>query len=970
MNRRNILAVACVRPVQAFVAQTLLRPSPRYGPTNKRGYNGPRNSVDRVAALEAWRQRGPALRRRVHAFVARFASICVLALLLGGCRTPVADRAGRFAVTDLRCEYLVDPLGLDEREPRLSWRIESTRRGARQLAYQVLVASSREELNRDRGDLWDSGRVESPETSAIDYRGAALRSGQVAWWKIRAWDESGAASGWSASARWEMALLDEKEWQGSWIGLNADTGPQPLPLLRQGFSLPAPVKRARAYVTGLGYYELRLNGRRVGDHVLAPGYTRYDRRVLFETYDVTALLRRGDNVVGALLGNGWYNVQTATAWDFNTAPWRASPRFRLELRIELADGREVRVASGPDWKVTAGPITFSSIFGGETYDARREQPGWDAPGFDDRRWQPAEVLPAPKGRLVAQAMPPIRRIRTIQPVRVSEPRPGTLVYDFGESLAGVAELRVRGQAGEPVVLKYGEQLAADGTLERGAIGAHVWRKGKEQAFQQDTYLPRGEGEERWHARFTYHGFRYVEVTGLAGGDRGSLQAHVLHSDVPSVGQFSSSNEILNRTWENARRSYTNNLHGIFTDCPHREKNGWTGDTHLACEFGLLNYGAVPIYEKWINDVADEQRPDGDIPGIVPTPGWGYTRDVGPAWQAAYLLVPQYVYLYYGDARMLRRHYEGHRRYVDWLTAQKAKAGIVSNGIGDWLFYKTETPAALTSTAYYYSCVQIVARSAELLGRAEDAARYQRLAAEVRQAFNGKFLDPQTGRYATGSQTAQAGAIFQGLVAEGDKPAATARLLDAVAAANGHVDTGLLGARYVPRVLTEQGHAEVAYRMVTKETLPGWGYWVKQGASTLWEYWDGRGSRDHPMYADVAAWFVNDLAGIAPDPAVPGFRQFVVKPHPVDDLRHAEASYDSVRGRIESRWRNGPDGFRLEVHVPANTSAVVSLPASDAQKIRESGKPLSAHPDFVVGSVAGGRVEVRIGSGDYRFDVSR
>lgn len=872
-------------------------------------------------------------------------------------------------VTGLRCEYLQDPLGIDEREPRLGWRVASPRRGARQSAYQILVASNPESLAANRGDWWDSGRVESPETTPIEYRGRPLGSAQVAWWKVRAWDENGVASAWSAPARWETALLAEDDWTGPWIGRNADVGPQPLPLLRRAFSLAAPIKRARAYVTGVGYYELRLNGQRVGDHVLAPGYTRYDRRVLYETYDVTALLQRGENVVGAMLGNGWFNVQTATAWDFDKAPWRAAPRLRLELRIELADGQEVRVASGSDWKATDGPITFSSIFGGETHDARRELPGWDAPGFNDRDWAPAAVLEAPKGRLVAQAIPPIRDLRMIEPVRVLEPRPGTFIFDFGESLAGVAELKFRGRAGEPIVLKYGEQLNADGLLDRGAIGAHVWRKGKDQAFQQDTYLPRGDTEERWHARFVYHGFRYVEVTGLpAGADASALRAHVLHSDVASLGHFTSSNEVLNRTWENARRSYTNNLHGIFTDCPHREKNGWTGDTHLACEFGLLNFDAFPIYEKWLNDVADEQRPDGDIPGIVPTPGWGYTRDVGPAWQAAFLLVPHYLHLYYGDSRLLRRHYDAHRRYVDFLTEKKAREGIVSNGISDWLFYKTETPAALTSTSYYYQCASIVAQSAELLGRADDAAHYRQLAENIRRSFNGRFLDPATGRYANGSQTAQACALYQGLVERGAEAPVMARLLDAVSAADDHIDTGLLGARYLLRTLSAHGRTDVAYRIVTQETLPGWGYWVKQGATTLWEYWDGRGSRDHPMYADAAAWLVNDLAGIAPDPTAPGFRQFIIRPQPVPGLTRAEAGYDSIRGRIESSWQSGPNGLQLSVRVPANTTALIHLPAAGPGEVREGGRSVASRPDIAIERVAGGRVVVRIGGGEYRFEV--
>lgn len=871
----------------------------------------------------------------------------------------------------LRCEYLDNPIGLDEPLPRLSWLLHATGRGARQTAFQIIVASSIERLHADQGDLWDTGKVASSETVALIYRGRPLRSGQRVWWKVRVWDQDDRASAWSSDALWEMALLSADEWHGTWIGKNDDTGEQPLPLLRRSFILDGPIERARVYVTGLGYYELHLNGRRVGDHLLAPGYTRYDRRVLYSTYDVTDQLQQGENALGAMLGNGWFNVQTATAWDFDHAPWRASPRLRLELRVEFADGRRQIVTSDDRWKVTDGPITFSSIYGGETYDARREQPGWDTPAFDDSHWQPARILAAPRGRLVAQAMPPIKLDHVLAPIAVHEPCPGTYVFDFGRNLAGVAEIALQGPRGAEVSLKYGEQLASDGMVDRKAIGVYVWRKGKDQSFQTDTYVLKGGAPESWHARFVYHGFRYVEVTGAPeplGLD--ALRARFLHTATTSVGWFASSNPVLDQIWQNTRSSYLNNLYGIFTDCPQREKNGWTGDAQLACEAGLLNFDTIPVYEKWLDDIADEQRPSGELPGIVPTPGWGYTRDCGPAYDSAFLLIPYYLYLYYGDSRSLRRHYEAHRRYLDYLTADKAKGGIVENGIGDWMPWKTTTPQALTSTSYYYVDALIVADTARLLGHTDDEARYRQLASDIRRAFNNRFFDPATGSYANGSQTALSCPLYQGLVDPAERPRVVANLLDAVERADVHIDTGILGSKYLLRALTDAGYAATACRIAAQETIPGWGYWAAQGGTTLWENWNGQGSQNHVMFGDVAAWFVQALAGIAPDPASPGFKRVRIRPNPVADLRFAKAHYDSVRGRIASGWAIENGTFRLDVALPANTEGIVTLPTDAAANVRESGSPLAEAAGLRLLETVDGRVTIRVEPGEYHFTITR
>ena len=472
-------------------------------------------------------------------------------LLAGVCPAQVG-------VKNPRCEYLTDPLGIDVASPRLSWIITSGQRGAKQTAYQILAATSEASLRAGQGDLWDSGKVASDQTAQVPYAGKKLASGERAWWTVRAWDAGGQPSEWSAPASWEMGLLEPADWHGKWIGRTALAGlaanqAPAAPELRRAFTLEGKIKRARAYVIGLGYFELSINGRRIGDHLLDPGYTRYDRRLLYVTHDVTPALQSGENVIGVMLGNGWFNVSTKAAWDFDRAPWRATPRLLLELRVETEDGRLVTISSDEQWKTSDSPITFSSIYGGENYDARLEQPGWDAPGFKDDAWQPALVVDAPEGKIVAQAMHPIRITKVIKPVAVTEPEPGVFVFDVGQNLTGNAELNLSGPAGAKVTMRYSEMLDAKGRVDQSNIAVHVWRFDRNQQFQTDNYTLKGQGSERWRSRFNYNGFRYVEITGAPGKlTTGNLAIDFFHSDVPETGNLETSNPLLNRIWVNGR----------------------------------------------------------------------------------------------------------------------------------------------------------------------------------------------------------------------------------------------------------------------------------------------------------------------------------------------------------------------------------------------------------------------------------
>jgi alpha-L-rhamnosidase len=887
------------------------------------------------------------------------------AVVLLGMAAALPARAG-LQVGQMLCEYQEQPLGLDAAQPLLAWKLVADERDERQTAYQVIVASSLDNLARDVGDLWDSGKVASDATVQIRYAGRPLPSRQVCFWKARVWDKAGAASKWSPVATWEMGLLALPKWEAKWIGQNTNTVEQPLPLFRREFTVTGKVRSARLYISGLGYAEARLNGAKVGDHHLDPGYTRYDKRVLYVTHDVTAQLAKGVNALGVMLGNGWYNVQSKAAWDFDAAPWRGAPRLLASLQIDYADGHTEVIGTDDKWKCAAGPVLFNTIYGGESYDARLDQAGWDTAGFADQTWAAAQLVAAPKGQLVAQALPPIRADKVLPVAKITEPQPGVFVFDFGQNLAGYAELSVRGPAGAAVKLKYTERLAKDGMVDQKDIATHVIRFGSNQVFQTDTYILKGQGKETWHSRFSYYGFQYVEVTGFPGKPTaGNLRAVFAHTAVPVAGQFECSNELLNKIWEAGRWSYLSNLHGIPTDCPHREKNGWTGDAHLAAEQAMFNYFPPAANAKWLNDLADEQQPDGKLPGIVPTGGWGYKWGNGPAWDNAFILIPYYQYVYYGDVEVFRAHYAGMKRYVDYL-ASHAKDGLVKLGLNDWAPWKTKTEAGITDTAYFFVDAQVVALAAQVLGKTEDAAKYSALAGTIKDAFNKKFYHADTGLYDNGSQTALSCALYQGLVPPENHARVLANLVAAVEKTGGHIDTGILGAKYLPNTLLDHGRADVAYRIVSQKDQPGWGWWIAQGATTLWEQWDGGASRNHIMYGDISAWFYKALAGIRPDPQAPGFKHFFISPQVVGDLTSARGEYESIRGKIVSDWKLKGEEFRLRVVIPPNSTATVTLPTADLAAARANRDPLAKAAGLSRPRVEAGHVVCEAGSGVYEF----
>jgi alpha-L-rhamnosidase len=884
-----------------------------------------------------------------------------------------AGVASPLAATHLRAEYLEHPLGLDAAHPRLSWIVTGDGRARRQTAYRIVVAASADDARAGRGTLWDTGKVASAASNAIRYAGIPLASGQRAWWAVQLWDESDRPSAWSAPTFWEMGLLDPSDWHGEWIARAPFAGTAPRvstlpPLLRRSFRVDGPLVRARVYIAGLGYHELSINGRRIGDHLLDPAYTRYDRRVLYVTHDVTAALHPGENVLGVILGNGWFNVETLAAWQFDHAPWRASPRLKLELRLDYADGRTATICSDPLWKTSDSAITFSSIYSGESHDARREQPGWDQPGFDDRAWTPALPVDAPKGRLVAQALPPIRLDRTIRPVSVNEVSPGVFVVDAGQNLTGNAAIALAAPAGTTVTLRYGEALDAAGRLDQSDMARFITKRDPSQEVQTERYTAAGTGLEHWHSRFTYHGFRYIEITGWPGTPTADdIAIRYFHTDLPPTGEFACSNDTLNKIWQAGRWSYLSNFFGIPTDCPHREKNGWTGDAQIALEQGLFYADGFAAYEKWIHDLADEQAPTGALPGIVPSGGWGYQRYNGPAWDSAFLLIPWQLYEYYGDDSLLRDNYEGFKHYIDYLTT-RAHAHLVGFGLGDWAPWKSRTPVDITDTGYYYRDALLASTLARRFGFPDDEKKYSALADAIRAAFNRQFYDAATGSYRPGSQTAQGTALYQGLVEPANDARVTAALVASIEHNDRHLDFGLLGSKYVLNALSERGRTDLAYAVASQKTQPGWGWWIEQGATTLWEHWTGTESRNHTFLGDVNAWMMKYLAGIRVDPAAPGFANIIIGPHPVGDLTSAKAHYDSVRGRIESEWTLRDGVFELRVTIPANTTATVFLPAKETARIEESDRPLADAPGVKLVTRDTAQATLALCSGRYVFRV--
>jgi len=917
-----------------------------------------------------------------------------LVIAVAGGVSLAAQGAG-LTVHGLKCESRINPLGIDAAQPRLSWWLESKARGQSQSAYRILAASSPDLLARERPDLWDTGQVHSDQSIQIDYRGAALRSGQRVYWKVRVWDEQHRASRWSETAWFEAGLLSATDWQASWIArprarqlTDAELfGDDPAPLLRKEFTVSKPVRRARVYVSGLGYYELHLNGGRVGDHELDPGWTTYSRRVLYSSYDVTAQLKKGANALGVMLGNGWYNPLPMRMWgQFNLreALTVGEPRLILQLEMEYADGSIERVVTDESWRAGSGPIVRNSVYLGEVYDARREQAGWDSAGYNDSSWSKAVRATDALGALRAQDAPPIRITCRLNPVKLTEPKPGVFIFDLGQNFAGWATLKVQGPAGTRVKLRYGELLYADGTLNgMTAVCGQIKGGGRnyrydgvgvpKTAFQEDEYILKGQGIETYTPRFTFHGFRYVEVTGFPGRPgQDSLQGLRLNSDVAPSGSFACSNELFNRIQKMVWWTELSNLFSVESDCPHREKFGYGGDIVAASEMAILNFDMARFYAKAVDDLVDAVRPNGGFTETAPFVGIasdGLGEKAGPiGWGTAEPVLLWELYRYYGDRRLLEQNYEVTRRWVDFLKTC-AVDNLLDNGISD---HESLAPKsrALTGTGFYYLNAKRFSQIAKVLGKQADAESAAALAERIQAAFNGKFLHSETGRYDIGSQACQAFALYLGLAPKAERSRVVAALVqDIQVNQQNHVTTGIFGTKFMLDALTDAGRADVAYALVNQRTFPGWGHMLANGATTLWEHWeysDNVFSHNHPMFGSVSEWFYKALAGIEPASEAVGFDQIQIKPQVVADLGWVKAGYDSVRGKVQSEWERTGKQFKLRVRVPVGARATVFVPATELAAVRETGRRLGEAPGVELLRFEDTCAVVRVGSGQYEF----
>ena len=920
----------------------------------------------------------------------------ILALALAsaaGLPAPAARAAGSpadvFAVSGLRCEYRPDPLGIDAERPRLSWVLGSSRRGETQTAYRVIVAGSPEALTADRGDLWDTGKVASREQLHIVYAGKPLASMLRCYWKVRAWDRDGRPSAWSAPAVWEMALLRPEDWRARWIG-DGKPDPEkdedfykddPAPLFRREFSAPPRIRRARLYISGLGYYEASINGRRVGDLVLDPGWTNYAKRVFYSVYDVTALLRPGRNCVGVTLGKGWYDPLPLRMWGNRNLRKDlpvGRPCLIARLEIEGEDGATESVATDAGWKVRGGPLLRNSVYLGEVYDARREFPGWDAPGIDESGWTPAVPCAGPGGILRAQPQPPIRNTEVIKAVALTEPAPGGYIFDLGRNFAGWARLRLRVPAGTAVRIRFGELLDKDGRLNpmttvcgqikgRRRDGSPVGGPGAPKiAEQSDVYFARGGGEETYTPRFTFHGFRYAEVTGLpARPALDDLEGLPLHADVEDTGSFACSSDLLNRIQEMTRRTFLSNLFSVQSDCPHREKFGYGGDLVATADAFLANFDMEGFYAKAAADWADAARPDGMLTDTAPYVGIQYC---GLAWAMAHPLIQAELFQRYGDRRLVEEQYDASRRWLE-LVIRDNPGGMIKDGLADHESLE-QSPVPVIVTPLYVRAAEMVSRLARLLGRGEDETRYRDLAAAVRTAYREKVLGTGPGKYAALTQAGLAAALALALVPDAERAGAFRMLVDKTAGAAGpRLATGIFGTKFLLEALSAGGRADLACALVDRTSFPGWGWMLDRGATTLWEHWefsDDTYSHNHPMFGSVSAWFQEWLAGIRPDPEAAGFDRIIIRPQPVGGLTWAKGRQRTVRGEIRSEWRIDGGRFILDVAVPAGATAVVYVPGADAAAVREGGKDAAAAEGVRFSRTEAGASVYEIGSGRYEF----
>lgn len=893
--------------------------------------------------------------------------------------------------TELRCEYKVSPVGIDSQSPRLSWLVAfaANKRDTKQSAYRILVASSPKILAGNKGDLWDTGKVASDQQISIPYKGKTLVSGQECHWKVMLWEGKTSGS-WSTPSYWEMGLLKPSDWKGQWLddGKPTPTADQdfyqddPAPLFRKAFVIPKPLAKARLIIAGLGYYEASLNGKKVGDHELDPGWTRYETRVEYSVFDVTQSLNVGENCLGVRLGNGWYYPLPLKLFgSFNLREQLAvgRPRVIAQLQLEFRDGTSQTIATDQSWKVGESGILRNNVYLGEAVDARREPDGWDKPKFDDSHWSTPGLATRALGMITAPSQPPIRRTESWPATQMTEPVPGKLIYDMGTNFAGWASFDLDVPAGTSITFRFGELLKPDGTLNpMTSVAGQI--KGLKQgtqesiggpgapeiAWQSDTYIARG-GRESYTPRFTFHAFRYVEITGLPNPlPLASVRAIRLNSDVEPAGTFECSNPMLNDIQAMCRRTFLSNIFSVQSDCPHRERLGYGGDIVATSEAFMANFNMAGFYAKAVRDWADSARPDGMFTDTAPFIGIQYC---GPVWAMAHPLLVHQLYQYYGDSAIGEEQYSSAKRWLE-LVENKYPDGIITDGLSDHESL-LPTPSDALVTPMVYHSANILKQVASRLGKSSDAAHFEKLALKIREAYNAIFYDSKTGKVGPGSQTSQSMALYTGIVPDSERARVLDFLIKDIRNHNNHLTTGILGTKFLLEVLSNAGHADLAYSIATQADFPSWGWMLKNNATTLWEHWeysDNTYSHNHPMFGSVSQWMMQWLGGIQPAKTANGFDQIVIRPQTPTGLDWVKSSYKGVRGTIVSNWKRTGQTLTFDLTIPGNANAQVVLPALSGEAVSEGSHRLKDTPGVSKVQVTTQGVQFYAGSGTYSFVV--
>ena len=884
--------------------------------------------------------------------------------------------------TQLLCNNLTNPIGIGASTPEFSWQLTTDKRNVMQSAFELRVAESEPQLQKGKGLQWKSGKVLSEQSVHVEYKGSPLRSNEKYYWQVRVWDNYGTVSAWSAPSFFQVGFLHSDDWKAKWIEPGYEENPvvRQCPLFRKDFTASKKIKSATAYITAHGLYEAQINGHRVGDAYFTPGWTSYNKRLQYQTYEVTHLLKTGRNAIGVTLGSGWYRGHLA--WGSNKNIYGKDIAVLLQLVITYSDGTTSTIVSDGSWKSSTGSIISSSIYDGETIDDRKTKTGWALPGYEDSKWSGVKVGDFSYDNLIATINEPARKHETFKPVKVITTPKGEKVIDFGQNLVGWVMVKVKGNAGDTVTIRHAEVLDKEGNFYTANLRA---------AKTTSTYILNGKGEEYFEPHFTYYGFRYIKVEGIQGPlNPDDFTAVAIYADMKETGTFSSSNALINQLQHNIQWGQKGNFLDVPTDCPQRdERLGWTGDAQVFSRTASFNMNVNNFFDKWMKDVAADQFADGRVPHVVPNV-LGPDAGGSAGWSDVATIVPWNMYLAYGDKKILENQYGSMKAWVEYMHRQSHN-DLWNTGFdfGDWLFYRPDddndgraavTDKYLIAQCFYAHSTQLLIDAAKVLGKTDDAAFYSDLLQKIKEAFQKEYVTPN-GRLVSGTQTAYVLALNFDMLPPNLREQAAGRLVENIKSYEDHLTTGFLGTPYLCHVLTRFGYDSVAYRLLLQDTYPSWLYPVKMGATTIWERWDGQkpdstfenpgmNSFNHYAYGAIGDWMYRKMVGLDTYEDGVGYKHIKIQPHIGGGFTYAAASLETYYGKVSNSWKIENHTLSMEVTIPPNTRATIFLPAANPGEVRESGNALSGVKGITIRETKGGYVIVDTGSGQYHFTISQ